>query len=46
MNSAVLGSAEQWITERRTAWESRLDRLGDYLAATADEPGGPAGDQD
>ena len=46
MNSAVLGSAEQWITKRRTAWESRLDRLGDYLAATADEPDAPAGDQD
>ncbi len=45
MNSAVLGSAEQWITERRTAWESRLDRLGDYLAATAGEPDLPAGDQ-
>jgi DNA-binding transcriptional ArsR family regulator len=46
MNSAVLGSAEQWITERRTAWESRLDRLGDFLAATAEGPDAPAGDQD
>ncbi len=28
---AVLRSAEEWISERRTAWEQRLDRLGDYL---------------
>jgi hypothetical protein len=35
----ALRSAESWITERRTLWERRLDRLGDYLADTA----GPAG---
>jgi DNA-binding transcriptional ArsR family regulator len=29
---------EQWIAERRTSWERRLDRLGDYLAAQPDEP--------
>jgi DNA-binding transcriptional ArsR family regulator len=28
----VLQAAEQWINERRTSWERRLDRLGDYLA--------------
>ena len=28
----ALSAAEQWITERRTSWERRLDRLGDYLA--------------
>ncbi len=28
----ALGAAEQWITERRTTWERRLDRLGEYLA--------------
>jgi DNA-binding transcriptional ArsR family regulator len=28
----ALRMAEQWITERRTSWERRLDRLGDYLA--------------
>ena len=28
----ALWSAEQWLTERRTGWERRLDRLGDYLA--------------
>lgn len=24
--------AEQWISERRSTWERRLDRLGDFLA--------------
>ena len=28
----VLQGAERWISERRTAWEHRLDRLGHYLA--------------
>jgi hypothetical protein len=28
----ALSTAEQWINVRRTAWEQRLDRLGDYLA--------------
>jgi DNA-binding transcriptional ArsR family regulator len=28
----ALRAAEAWITEQRTAWEARLDRLGDYLA--------------
>lgn len=32
---AVLRGAEQWITERRTAWERRLDRLGDFLAESS-----------
>jgi DNA-binding transcriptional ArsR family regulator len=32
----VLRTAEQWITERRTGWERRLDRLGDYLAESPD----------
>jgi DNA-binding transcriptional ArsR family regulator len=27
-----LRTAEQWIIERRTTWEQRLDRLGEYLA--------------
>jgi DNA-binding transcriptional ArsR family regulator len=30
----TLQAAEQWITQRRAAWERRLDRLGHYLAAT------------
>jgi DNA-binding transcriptional ArsR family regulator len=29
----ALSLAEQWINARRTACESRLDRLGDYLAS-------------
>jgi DNA-binding transcriptional ArsR family regulator len=29
---AALRSAEQWMIERRTSWERRLDRLGDFLA--------------
>ena len=36
---AALRPAEQWITERRTTWERRLDRLGDYLAEHSEEPG-------
>lgn len=35
---AVLRSAEQWITERRTGWERRLDRLGEFLAEHPEEP--------
>ncbi len=26
-----LSAVEEWVRERRTAWEARLDRLGDYL---------------
>jgi len=32
INRAALKSAEQWIAQRRSAWERRLDRLGHYLA--------------
>jgi len=28
----ALRTAERWLTERRTIWERRLDRLGDILA--------------
>jgi DNA-binding transcriptional ArsR family regulator len=41
INPAALRSAEHWISQRRIGWERRLDRLGDYLAATADDAGGP-----
>ena len=34
----TLSLAEQWINDRRTAWARRLDRLGDFLAETEDEP--------
>jgi DNA-binding transcriptional ArsR family regulator len=33
----ALSLAERWINERRTEWEHRLDRLGDYLANLAKE---------
>jgi DNA-binding transcriptional ArsR family regulator len=33
---AALRSAEGWLAERRTLVERRLDRLGAYLADTAD----------
>jgi DNA-binding transcriptional ArsR family regulator len=35
----ALRTAEEWIAERRTSWERRLDRLGDYLAEHPEEPG-------
>jgi DNA-binding transcriptional ArsR family regulator len=35
---AALRAAESWISERRTAWEKSLDRLGAYLAENPDEP--------
>ena len=34
----ALSAAEQWINARRTAWEARLDRLGDYLAEHPEIP--------
>ena len=34
----ALRTAEEWIGDRRTSWEERLDRLGDYLAENPDEP--------
>jgi DNA-binding transcriptional ArsR family regulator len=36
MDSPALSTAERWINERRTTWERRLDRLGDYLADKPD----------
>lgn len=33
----ALGNAGDWIARRQASWERRLDRLGEYLAATADE---------
>ena len=38
INPTVLRSAESWIAERRTLVERHLDRLGEYLAQTADQP--------
>jgi DNA-binding transcriptional ArsR family regulator len=33
----ALSAAERWISERRAAWEARLDRLGEFLATHTDE---------
>ena len=33
----ALGNAGDWIARRQASWERRLDKLGEYLAATADE---------
>jgi DNA-binding transcriptional ArsR family regulator len=38
IDTKVLHGAEQWIADRRASWESRLDRLGEYLAETENEP--------
>ena len=35
LNLVPLRSAERWISERRAFVERRLDRLGQYLAETA-----------
>jgi DNA-binding transcriptional ArsR family regulator len=36
----ALRAAEQWATDRRTAWERNLDQLGEYLAEHPDQPAG------
>jgi DNA-binding transcriptional ArsR family regulator len=33
----ALNQAAQWISERRTTWEHRFDRLGDLLAEPSPE---------
>jgi DNA-binding transcriptional ArsR family regulator len=35
---SALRTAERWIRQRRSSWEERLDRLGDYLAEQPDDP--------
>ena len=32
LDAAGLTAVEQWLGERRTAWERRLDRLGELLS--------------
>jgi DNA-binding transcriptional ArsR family regulator len=34
LEAAQLGAVERWIADHRTAWETRLDRLGDVLDET------------
>ncbi|MGZ8377173.1 MAG: ArsR/SmtB family transcription factor [Gemmatirosa sp.] len=38
LEPAALRTAEQWISQRRTQWQRRLDRLGAYLAERSDDP--------
>jgi DNA-binding transcriptional ArsR family regulator len=46
INPAALRSAESWIADRRTIVERNLDRLGEYLAATADQSNAPSDAQE
>jgi hypothetical protein len=39
VQAKMLTLAERWIAERRESWERKLDRLSDYLDATASENG-------
>ena len=32
LEPGVLSEAEQWLTQRRNAWEAHADRLEDYLS--------------
>jgi DNA-binding transcriptional ArsR family regulator len=37
IDPVALRTAEQWISARRAMWESRLDRLAEYLAEHPEE---------
>lgn len=37
IETAGLSAVERWVTERRTTWERRLDRLGEVLAETGED---------
>ena len=37
IEQAGLSAAERWISERRSLWERRFDRLGDLLAEPGEE---------
>ncbi len=34
----ALGTVERWVSERRSTWERRFDRLGQFLAENPEEP--------
>jgi DNA-binding transcriptional ArsR family regulator len=38
IDTTALRSAEQWISERRTTWERRFDRLAEFLAEHPEQP--------
>ena len=42
----ALRSAEDWVRERRTTWERRLDKLGEYLAEQEEQERSQAGSKD
>jgi DNA-binding transcriptional ArsR family regulator len=42
LDVGVMSLAERWINDRRTEWERKLDRLGDFLEQTQDEEQDPA----
>lgn len=37
IDTSALTQAEQWLNDQRLAWEQRLDRLEDFLAAEKGE---------
>ncbi len=37
LDASAMSQAEQWINQRRTDWQRRLDRLGDYLEDTRNQ---------
>ena len=39
LEPAGLRAAEDWLRRQRTAWERRLDRLGEYLGDHEEEQG-------
>jgi DNA-binding transcriptional ArsR family regulator len=38
LDATAMSMAERWINDRRIQWERRLDRLGDFLEQTKDDP--------
>lgn len=38
IDTNTLAAAGQWLESRRSEWNNRLDRLGEYLDRTADRP--------
>jgi DNA-binding transcriptional ArsR family regulator len=41
IDPAALRLAEDWIAAQRTAWEQRLDQLGDFLAGQSESARAP-----
>lgn len=39
LDATAMSRAEQWINDRRTAWQRRFERLGAYLEQVTDDPG-------